>query len=695
MTHPLTPLLAPRSIAFVGASPREGTLGHDMLRVVRRGGFNGAIHPINPKYESIEGLPCLPSLAALPGPVDHVVLAVANARLEASLDEAIAAGAHSATIFASGYLENDVEPALLARLAAKARAARLPVCGGNCMGFYNLDQGTRICGFYTERDPVPGGIAFITHSGSVFSAMAHNDRRLGYNLVVSSGQEITTTAADYLDYALDQPSTRVVGLFLETVRDVPGFLTALAKARALRIPVVVLKAGATAESARLAASHSGAIAGDDAAYEAVFDRHGVIRVATLDELMATLLLLAQPRRAGAGGVAAMLDSGGERGMLIDLAARQGVPFAAIGADTRARLAARLDYGLEPVNPLDAWGTGNDYEGVFRDCFQALAEDPDTAAAVIFANIRDSGFLAGPYERVLRNAHDKVDKPIVIATNFSRCVHDQVAARLTGASIPVLDGTQNALAALGHLFALRDVWARPEPIPPAPPAETVVVSWRERLAYGGTLDEVEGLALLEAFGVPTTRPMVVERPEAALAAAEQMGFPVALKTAKPGVLHKSDVDGVRLNLVDGHALVAAYVDIAEHLGRRMIVAPMARPGVEMTFGMVRDAQFGPIVMIGAGGTLIEVLRDRVVAVPPFDAAMARRLIDRLAIRRVLAGVRGRPAAHIDRLAEAFARFSVLAASLGRSIAELDVNPVIATSAGVTAVDALVVAQPRGR
>ncbi len=689
MPHPLTPLLAPGSIAFVGASPREGSLGHTMLRVIRHGGYRGTIHPVNPNYDRIEDLPCHPSLAAIGEPVDLAVLAVANSRIEAALEEAIAAGARAATIFASGYLENDGDPPLLSRLRELARAAGLPVCGGNAMGFYNLDARTRVCGYLNTVGPEQGGIAFITHSGSVFSALAHSDPRLAYNLVVSSGQEIATTVAGYVDYALDQETTRVIGLFLETVRDAPGFLAAAARALERQVPIVVLKVGVAAESARLAVSHSGAIAGDDAAYEAAFDRYGIVRVASLDELAATLLLLGQPRRARAGGLAAMLDSGGERGMLIDLAQRHAVPFAAIAPATRARLAARLDYGLEPVNPLDAWGTGNDFEGVLRDCFLALAEDKDTAAAVIFADIRDAGFLCGPYERVLRHVHATVGKPIALAPNFSGVAHGEVALRLTRAGIPVLDGTENALAAIGHLFRLRDAWARPEPTPPQADA-AAVARWNARLG-NGTLDEAEALTLLAEFGVPASPTEVIDSPEAALAAAERFGFPVALKTAQPGIAHKSDVDGVRLGLADGEALIAAYVELAARLGRRMVVAPMAGPGVELAFGLVTDAQFGTLVMVGAGGTLIEVLRDRVVALPPFDRATARRLIDRLALRHLLGGVRGRPPADVEALAEAFARFSVLAATLGPRVAEIDVNPVICGPRGPLAVDALVVAR----
>ncbi|MSP84165.1 MAG: CoA-binding protein [Alphaproteobacteria bacterium] len=689
--HRLTPLLAPRSIALVGASPREGTLGHDMLRVLRRGGYRGQVLPINPKYDRIAEWPCQPALAALGEPPDLAVLAVANARLEEALIEAIAAKAKAAVIFASGYVEHDRDPPLLARLAELARGAGLPLCGANCMGFYNLDAATRVCGFYSERDPQQGGITLITHSGSVFSCFSHNDRRYGYNLVVSSGQEIATTIADYMDYALEQPTTRVIGLFLETVRDVPGFIAAVEKARMRRIPVVALKVGATPESARLAATHSGAIAGDDGAYEALFDRYGVVRVGNLDELGATLLLLGQPRRVAQGGLAAMLDSGGERGMMIDLAEQAHVPFARLAPATTARLAERLDFGLEPVNPLDAWGTGHDHEAIFRDCFAALTQDPDTGIAGIFTDIRDSGFLCGPYERVARAAFAATDKPIVVAPNFSGVAHDEVAVRLTRDGIPVLDGTQNALAAIRHALWLRDHWARPHGAAIAPPAAAIVRHWRDRLAASGTLEEAESLALIADFGIPAQPTRVVDSVESAYAVAEEFGYPVALKTAKPGVTHKSEVDGVRLGLADAGALVKAYVDLSARLGRRMVIAPMASAGVELAFGMVRDPQFGPLVMVGAGGTLIEVLRDRAVALAPFDAAEARRLLNRLAIRRLLDGVRGKPPADIGALAAALARFSLLAAVLGDAIAELDVNPIIAGPEACVAVDALVVAR----
>jgi len=689
--HRLTPLLAPRSIAFVGASPRPNTPGHDMLRIIKRAGFDGQVWGINPKYQEVEGFPCLPALDRLPAPVDLAVLSVANARLEETLDAAIAASARAAVVFASGYLEDDANPPLIERLRAKARAADMPVCGVNCMGYYNDESRVWICGFPSPRQPVPGNIAFIAQSGSVFGALAHNDPRLRYNLVVNPGNELVTTVADYLDYALDQPATRVVGLFLETVRDPGRFVAALDKASRRRIPVVVLKIGRTDESRKLALSHTGAIAGNDAAYLALFDRYGVIRVETEDEMAATLMLLAHERGAAPGGIATIHDSGGQREMLVDLAADLGVPFGRIDAGTRARLAKRLEYGLEPHNPLDAWGTGNDFIGIFTECLQALVDDPDTALGILFADVRDNYYLSDGYLEAAKAVAARTTKPVLIATHFSGVRHDDVVRRAMAAGIPVLDGTQPALLAARHALEFRDALTRPrQTASSADPA--LSARWRGRLAAGRALDEADSLALLADYGIPVVAAQVVDSADTAIAAAAAIGYPVALKTAAPGIHHKSDVGGVQLGLRDEGALRAGYAQIAARLGPRAVVEPMAPAGIELALGLIVDPQFGPVVMIGAGGTLIEVLRDVSYGLAPFDQHTARRMLDRLKLRPLLDGMRGRPAADLSALAAAVARFSILAADLGDLLAEADVNPLIAGPQGPLAVDALVVPRP---
>jgi acyl-CoA synthetase (NDP forming) len=680
--HRLAPLLTPKSVALIGASPKPGTVGRGMITSTGMPGTPSRIHLVNPNYPEIEGQTCYPSLAAVPERVDMAVLGVANARLEAALKDAIANGVRAVTIFASCYLENDRAPKLTARLSAMAKEAGVAICGGNCMGFYNLDYGLRVCGFPPPDWIRAGGIAFITHSGSAFSALCHNDKRMGFNLAVSAGQELATNVADYLDFVLSMPSTKVVGLFLETVRDPDGFARGLEKARAQNVPVVALKVGRTAESAALAVSHSGALAGNHAAYQALFDHYNVVEVDNMDDLVNGLHFYAGGRDLAKGGIATMHDSGGFRELTMDLAVERNVPFAKIGAETTKKLAARLDYGLEPINPLDAWGTGNDWEGIFQDCMQALLDDPDTALGALCVETRDGYALTEGYCEMLRRIRENTAKPVILATNVASNSSDDVAVRLAKDGVPVLSGVASMLTVMRKAMDRRDRAATAKP--PAPP-KGLRDKWQVRLRRGETLDEAESLALLGDYGVPVLPHRVVDNEADLLEAVQSFGA-VAIKTAMPGIFHKSDVGGVKLDVTDA---ASAYRDLEDRLGPRVIVMPMAGKGVELSLGLTRDPQFGPILMLGAGGTLIELLKDRRFVLPPFDEGEALRHLTALALRPLLDGKRGAAPADLASLAKAIARFSVLAADLGDLIAEMDVNPLIAGPTGCVALDALIV------
>jgi acetate---CoA ligase (ADP-forming) len=684
----LGPLLEPRSIAIVGASERPGSFGRTTLTQTQANGFKGEIYPVNPKQREILGLKCYPSLTDLPRPADLVVLAVANATLEAQMKLAIETGCRSATIFASAYLEGDHPPLLAQRLAALAREAGMPICGANCMGFYHPARDVN-SSWYEAGRVERGPIGLISHSGSLFLSLAANDQRVGYSLIVSPGQELTVTAADYMYYMLEDGSTRAIALFLETVRDPASFTAALEKANARDIPVVAVKVGRTAESARLARSHSGAMTGDDAAYEALFEKYGVLRARTVDELMATALLMSHGKRAASGGLAAVLDSGGARGLFIDLADELGVPMAKISSETEQKLRDRLEYGLEPVNPVDAWGTGHDAAAIFRDCLQAVVDDPASALGVMMTEVSyDGDPVSEEFAQVTVDVAGKTGKPIIMSHHWTQLRGRQILARIGSKGVLTIEGTENLFLAIRHAFAHRDFRALPPlALPPAPEA-AVIARWRERLTEPSALDEAESLALLADFGIPNPGAETARSADEAVAAAKRLGLPVAVKTAMPGIHHKSDVDGVRLGLAIPEEVAKAYEDLKIRLGPRVIVAAMAKPGVELALGLVRDSQFGPVMMVGAGGTLIEVLKDRRVALPPLDSLRAMRLVDRLRLRPLLDGHRRRPGADIAKLADAIARFSLLAASLGDLIEELDVNPLIAGPKGVVAVDALV-------
>ncbi|TPM25130.1 acetate--CoA ligase family protein [Mesorhizobium sp. B2-3-4] len=692
--HRLDPLLRPASIAFVGASVRPNTPGNTMVRAAAMDGYRGRLYAINPKYDAVEGVPCLPDLASLPEVVDHVVLGVANDYLENNLLAAARHGARAVTIFASCDLTGAANDPLAARLTDIAREAGIAICGGNGMGFCNPGIGLRVSGFAANLPMKPGGVALITQSGSAFSALAYNDQRLKFQLCVSSGRELTTTASDYVDWALDQPATSVIGLFLETARRPQDFARCLEKADRLGIPVVALKVGRTELSAGFAASHSGAIAGDNAAYEALFDRWGVFSVDTLDQLAANLTLFSAGRPAAKGGLASLHDSGGEREMVADLAARAGVPFAAISEHTREGLRLHLDSGLQPANPLDVWGSGLDFEIHVEACMDAMLADPDTAIGVLFQDIRDGSYIAEGFTRAVVRSSAKTGKPLAVVSNYATVNHRALALATTEAGVPVIDGTEEGLHAIRNLLAFRDRRDASHTFARAV-ARDVRERWRRRLGRRQPLGESEALALLSDYGIATPRVMAAATQDDVLAAARQIGFPVALKTAVPGIQHKSDVGGVRLGLGDEPALADAYADMAMRLGPEVLVAEMAPQGVEIAFGLIRDQQFGPYLVVASGGVWIEVLRDRAVALPPLGLEQAHALISRLKTGPLLDGGRGRPPADRQALATALARFSMLAADLGDLIDEMDVNPLMVSDRGCMAVDALLLGRHAGR
>lgn len=693
MPHRLEPLLRPRSIAVLGATERSGTVGRTTVANLLKGGFDGPLFAVNPRYQSVCGVPCFPSLAALPEPVEHVIFAVSDARVEAALDEVIAHGARAATMMSSLVLADDREPLLRDRVLAKIRASGLLVCGANGMGFYNFAEGIWACGFETRMHARGGNVAYISHSGSGMCGIVDVEERIDFNLVVSTGQELAVTMDEYLDFALEQPTTRVVGLFMETARNPQGLAGALEKARQRRIPVVALKVGRTELSAKLTHSHSGAIAGEDAVYQALFDRYGVQRVDDMEQLATALIMFAQPHAVAAGGLVSIHDSGGERQLLIDLAHDARVPLAELSSATTAKLTALLDPGLPPVNPLDAWSAGGpDYHDRMQQCFAALMCDPGAAfGAVIHDRVAGGGIHRG-YLDYLRAGHEASGKPAFLIANRQGTGTDPRVVASTREGFPVLDGASSFLRGARCLLDYRDFVVR-ERGPLLKPPEAALAAWRARLAGGAKLDEHDAMKLLRDLHLPANPGRIVESEAEALAAAREVGYPVALKTALRGVFHKSDRDGVRLDIEDEADLSAAYRDLASRIAPRALLAPMIRaPGVEMLLGMIYDDQFGPVVLLGFGGLHVEALADVVYALPPFDVAEARRLVDRLKLGALLRSPRHKRPLAVDEFCRTAAQFSAVIANLGDRLHEVDLNPVIVHADGCVIVDALVVGRP---
>src|SRR4051812_28533194 len=608
-------MLGARSVAVVGASARPGSFGERLVTEVLRSPSAPAVHLVNPRYDEVSGHRCVASLDDVEGPVDVVLLGVGDDALDGELVRCIERGDSSAVVFGTAALAGQRE-----RLAALARSAQMALCGGGCMGFVNVVGGLRAIG-YLEREDLPAGpIALVTHSGSAFSALLRTRRALGYTLAVSSGQELVTTVADYVDYALDLDETRVLGLLLETPRATGPLVAALRRAAEADVPVVLLTVGGSPAGAEMVAAHSGAVAGADAGWEALAAATGALRVRDLDEMVNTLELLALGVRARptgrGGGIATVHDSGAERTLTADLAHSLDLPFAALSASTTATIDALLDPGLVAGNPLDVWGIGGDTRALLSGCLRAMVSDPCVAVTALSVDLVEEYDGDTSYVDALLDVRSETAAPLVALSHVSSAVDGEAATLLRSRGVPVLEGTASGLLALRHLLALCDR-------PPLPMRAAAVIDarrdwWLGRLA-AGPLDTTERLALVADYGIPAVATRCVVTRDEAIAAAAELGYPVALKTDEPAVAHKSDAGGVLLGLADETAVRAGYDDLAARFGQRVAVSRMAPAGVELSVGMTRDPAFGPIVVVAAGGIYVELLEDRGVVLPPVDEA----------------------------------------------------------------------------
>jgi acetate---CoA ligase (ADP-forming) len=621
---------------------------------------------VNPRYDRIGEAVCVPSLADLDEDVDLVLLGVPDDALVGQLEAAAAMGVRSAVLFGSAH-------GLREKVTAIATHAGMAVCGAGCMGFINNAQRVRALG-YLEPDPLPsGGISLITHSGSAFSTLLRARRGFGFRLAVSSGQELVTDTADYVDYALDDPDTRIVALLMETPRAVPRLRRALLRAAGQGVPVVILTVGRSPQGRAMVAAHSGALAGDRAAWDAFCTATGAVHASDMAEFADTLELFSAPRRSRGGHLATVHDSGAERALVADLAHDLGIEFADLAEDTLATIGAQLDEGLAPTNPLDVWGTGADTRNLFGSCLRAIVEDPGVGVTALAVDLVTEFDDDTAYADAVLDVAKDTDAPLAVLTSVASAIDRPTAQRLRDNGIPVLEGARSGLAALGHLVR----W-------PLPVDEAQARGPRRELRAGSS-----PLEMLAGYGIPTVESRAAGSLDEALSAAAALGYPVVLKTR--GVLHKTEVGGVVLGLADAAALTQAYAAMAERLGPAVAVEPMVEQGVEISIGYVRDDAFGPLVVMAAGGTLVELMADRAVACPPLSRAGARRLLDGLRVAPLLAGWRGAPAVDIEALTDVVVRISAMAVDHGDAFDAVEANPVIASPRGVVAVDALVIAR----
>ena len=684
----LDKLLSPHSIALVGASPKVDSNGLAMYEMCRIDGFEGSIFLVNPNYSEINGVKCYASIKNLDITPDHVVIGIASRFVEEVFEQCVELGVKAVTIFASCFLESDSKPNLAERLKEKAFKFNIDICGPNCMGFYNPGSKLRIASFPSPEKLTKGGIAWIAQSGSAFGALAHNDRRLGFNLCISTGMELKTTATDYLIWALMQKSTKVVGLFLETIRDPDNFIRALKEAVRRKIPVVVLKVGKTEKSAQMALSHTGALVGNHVVYEALFRTYGVIEVNDMDEMAATLALFDLNKSLASGNLVTIHDSGGERELVVDLCDELSIDFSEISVETKDKINTQLEPGLIAENPIDIFGTNNNYIERYSKIIEYLANDQSTAICLFMANPRDGYWYAEGYAKAIKIASQNTSKIIVLVSNFSLVNDEKMASYLFDQGVPLIRGTKNALLAVKHTLNWRNYLSIPNGDLKRINKKPIINAWIKKLLKKKSFSEFDGLEMLRAFGVSVAGYKLLNNEIDLLNSIDELSYPLVLKTAE-NINHKSDVGGVKLNLTSEKDLINEYHELNNRLGPKALLMEMRKGSVEICVGAIIDDDFGPVIILSAGGTLIEVIDDTISALAPIDPETVKQLLLKLNISKMFDGVRGCKPINLEDLCNQISKISFMISDLGSNLKELDINPIICSEKGACSVDCLAI------
>jgi acetyl-CoA synthetase len=693
----LARVLAPASVAIVGATPRPGAFGERVL--FNLGGYGGRIHLVNGRYDRIGDRPCHPSVAALPEAPDCVVLTVGREAVEPVVEACIAARAGGVIVFASGYGETGKpeRAAQQARLADLAAASGMPLIGPNCIGIANYATGARVT-FMPQGDtpPPPGpSIGVVSQSGALGFALAQAvERGVPIGHVLTSGNSCDVDMADYVAFLAEEPSCAVIALLFEGMRNPRRLVAAAELAWARGKPVVACKLAVGEEGAAAALSHTGSLAGTDAAYRAAFQRAGVVLVDQFEALIETASFFAKAPPPRGRGVAVIATSGGAAIMAADKAEAHGVALPQPAAAARAVLEARIPEFGSPRNPCDVTAQVLTDPDSLPACANALLDDPAFCALVV-PSVYASPLAAAriPQYGAWARASGKPVVNVWLAEFL-----DAGMARLmeTEDAVPLIRSMDRCFAAVAAWHEMAD--RRANPAPPPPPTPSGTRDQAAQLLAGAataTLTEREAKAVLALYGVPVVGERLTATADEAIAAAEALGFPVVLKVESPDLPHKTEAGVIRLGLRSAAEVREAHAAVLANAGKAaaqivgVLVQPMVPQGVEVLIGARVDPLFGPLVVVGLGGVLVELLADRAVGLAPLPHAEARRMLDGLKGAAAFRGFRGAPAVDLDRLASIVVRVAAFVADHADAILELDVNPLICAGERIVAVDALIV------
>ncbi|MFB9266658.1 acetate--CoA ligase family protein [Bradyrhizobium erythrophlei] len=701
MPHPLDTFFAPKSIALIGASRDHEKIPGRLLAMLRKNDFPGQLYPINPNYDEIDGLTCYKSIADIGAPIDLAIIVIPARAVLAALEQCAAAGVRNAVIISSGFAEEGGDSAAVQNaIAALAKRTGMRISGPNAEGFYSQVQKVAAT-FSPTVDVKPDApalvatkrrIGIVAQSGGIGFAIYHRAKALGVALsyVVSAGNESDLGAGEFFDYMVQDPSTDVILLFIEGIRDVDKFLLAAKRAAEIKKPVIVIKVGRSGAGERAAASHTASMAGWSAAYDAVFAKYGFIVSNDLDEAVTIAAILTTNPLPKGDRVAVLTVSGGAGIWGADTVSMQGLRVPELSADIQSKIKQWMPSYGAAGNPVDVTAQGVGSGGLQKsiELFNASDEIDATLVVLSLSSETRMPFKEAELQPVIAAQH----KPVVF---YSYTLPSQFARQeLAKSGVVVLSGLTHVGVAMRRTADYAKFALAPDAAGAASPARDLSAHLKSN-----TLSEFDSKSLLRDAGIAVPDEVLVTTRDGLDAAIAQAGFPLVMKIQSRDIPHKSEVGGVRVNIATKGEAFTAYRDILEKAQANrpqakiqgVLVGPMAKKGVEIIVGTMRDATFGPLVMVGLGGVTTELFKDVVYRPAPVSAAEASAMLERLKAAPLLYGFRGAPKADVAALAQLISEISVLAAQHAGEIAEIEVNPVLvhAEGRGVTILDALVV------
>ncbi|MCP3387038.1 acetate--CoA ligase family protein [Bradyrhizobium sp. CCGUVB4N] len=697
-------MLHPRNIVLVGATDKPGNYAERIWNNLVRYGFEGGLYPVNAKRETIWGVPCYKDFASLPEKPDHVLVLVPARFAVQVIRDAAAAGARSATIVTSGFseLQDEESQKLAAELQRAVRETGLAVTGPNCLG--NLSAGEKLFTNIDDRIVTmeQGAVAIAGQSGAIVMAIrqALEDRGVGVGYMVTTGNETGLETPDLMRYFAEDPSVKVIVVYLEGVRNTKAFRDACKAARAASKPVIALKLGSSEGGRAAAMAHTGALAGSIETFDAIATREGVIRVAGLDELIETTECFVHAAMPKGDRLAAVTLSGGKRGMLLDAFYAEGLNFAPLSPHVGSELAKMLGPGSIVGNPLDAGFAAVVDPSVYMKSIKLMIDDPDIDIVIV-----DAEFPKVPHEqrernlRIVNEMASRAAKPVIYISAMSIGFTEFTKGlRKSLPHLAVMQGMDRAVTAIKSLLAYARLRKEvPDIVSSSKPAARAVLEKALASASGAALDEVASKKLLKAYGIPVSKEGIAQTAAEAVKIAKQIGFPVVAKVVSAEILHKSDIGGVVLNLNSAAEVKKAFSDITARVKKLkgkprldgILIAQQVKADLELVVGASLDAEMGPVVLFGTGGIDIELMKDVALAGAPLDEAEARLLIGRTKAGIKMRGYRGKPALHETSAVKALVGLSNLIADAGDRIASIDVNPFLINAKTGVAVDALIV------